>query len=93
MLRNDSRLRSLRRLRRVIMRVFLRLLPKKMYSTTPNTGTISNTVIHASDFTGLRFSDSTTATRLMMVPAYANNSKMLYQAIDPLSGNAGAPLS
>ena len=49
--------RNLRRLRRDIIRVFLMLRPKKRYKISPTTGSRSRTVTHASDLTGLRFSE------------------------------------
>ena len=49
-----------RRLRRLIMRVFLILRPKNMYMMIPAKGMSRSTVTQASDLTGLRFSLTTT---------------------------------
>ncbi len=60
--------RSLRRLRRDIIRLFFILRPKNKYSTSPTTGRSNRTVTHARDFTGLRFSERITTTITMVEP-------------------------
>ena len=61
----------MRRIRRFTKSVLRSERPKNIYSTMPTTGTISSTVIHASDLTGLRFSDITTQMMLSTVQMYA----------------------
>ena len=52
-----------------MIRLFCMFRPKTIYSTRPTTGTTSSTVTHASDFTGLRFSLTTTAMMPRIVKA------------------------
>jgi hypothetical protein len=70
-LKLDVRLKrfSRRRLRRDMRWVFLMLRPKNTYNINPTAGSSRSVVTHASDFTGLRFSERITATTPNMVTA------------------------
>ena len=52
------------------MCMFFMLRPKKIYRTRPTAGNSNNTVTHASDFTGLRFSERIIVIILSIVKEY-----------------------
>lgn len=64
------------------MRVFFMLRPKKMYRINPTTGSNNSTVTHASDFTGLRFSERMTHI-VTTVLATATTAKAVYNQSEP----------
>ena len=62
--------RFMRLLREIIITLF-KLLPKNRYTRMPTTGSNSSTVTHASERTGLRFSDTTTIMHPIAVMMYS----------------------